>query len=584
MNPGMKMKQASLFLTLLMCIVQTTTLMSGSGGDKQYSFPMEDLFPWAIVPYDSVERGPKERLAMLKDMGFTQYAYDWRQHHLDSMAEELALASEMGIKVIAVWTWVDGRFDKPGQLSEQNERMLRILEESGQEISLWIGFHENNFDGKSVKEKLAYGTEIIRYLDKRANAIGCTVNLYNHGGWSGEPENLVKMLQMSGEKDVGLIYSFHHGHSHLNRFNKLVKLMVPYLNAVVVNGMELDGRNILNVGEGDFEAMMIQSFIDAGYKGNWGLLGHVKEENVELVLKRNLRGLRDLYLPFAASGTTISLWGNDVLNSTGEYPYEVFTHRDYGNVSLSGVSRPEMIVFAPQNAEPSPVVIVCPGGGYRNLSFYYEGVSIAERLVKSGYRAAVLKYRLPNPELQLDPSLAPVQDAQRAIQILRERADEFGIRKDKIGIIGFSAGGHLASTATHMWKQPVIPGVEPSAIRPDFSALIYPVISFDDAYAHQGSRRNLLGDRFEDEELRNQFSAEKQFDASTPPVFLTHAMDDKGVVPENSMIILDKLKSSGVSVEAHFYESGGHGFGLNPNRKESWIWMDEFINWLEKQK
>ncbi len=567
-----------------MCIVQTTTLMSDSCCDKQYDFPMEDLFPWAIVPYDALERSPKERLEMIKELGYTQYAYDWREHHLETMGEELSLAREMGIKVIAVWFWVDGRFDKPGQLSEKNERMLRILEESGQKLSLWIGLHQNNFEGKSVEERLSYSAELIKYLDKRANAIGCTIDLYNHGGWSGEPENMVKMLELSGEKDVGLIYSFHHGHSHIGRFAKLAKLMTPYLSAVVINGMELNGRNILTVGRGDYEAMMMQAILDAGYKGSWGLLGHVAEEDVRNVLIGNLRGLRDMELPLQAGGIPISLWGNNVPNSTGNFPDEIFIPRDEGNYSVTGVTHPEMTLYLPDNSESSPVVIICPGGGYGNLSYKYEGLKVAERLIADGYRAAVLKYRLPRSELQLDPSIAPLQDAQRAIQILRERADEFGILKDKIGIMGFSAGGHLASTAAHLWKEPVIEGVDPLTVRPDFSVLIYPVISFNDAHAHKGSRRNLLGDKQNDPAMKDRYSAELQFDESTPPTFLAHAMDDKSVVPQNSMMVLEKLRSSGVSVQAHFYESGGHGFAMKSDRNEPKIWVDELIGWLGKLK
>jgi acetyl esterase/lipase len=177
--------------------------------------------------------------------------------------------------------------------------------------------------------------------------------------------------------------------------------------------------------------------------------------------------------------------------------------------------------------------------------------------------------------------IGPLQDAQRAIQIVRSRAEDWGIKRNHIGIMGFSAGGHLASTAgTHFGKD-YIPNPGHLSLRPDFLILIYPVISFDKSIAHLGSANNLLGMHPTPETLK-EFSNEEQVSDQTPPTFLVHAQDDNTVPFQNSMVFAEALKNHHIPVEVFLYEQGGHGFGMN-NQTSKKSWMDLSIQWLNRE-
>ena len=191
-----------------------------------------------------------------------------------------------------------------------------------------------------------------------------------------------------------------------------------------------------------------------------------------------------------------------------------------------------------------PCVIICPGGGYSILAAGHEGVEVAKYFNSIGVNALVLKYRIPNSANQIDKSIAPLQDVQQAILLARTNAAQWGIAVNKIGIMGFSAGGHLASTAATHWdegdSQTKIT-VERQSSRPDFAILIYPVITLDGPHAHQGSRQNLLG-KSPTAELVRRFCNDQQVNAKTPPTFLAHALDDKPVPPENSRLFYTALQ------------------------------------------
>jgi hypothetical protein len=148
---------------------------------------MKDLFAWCIVPYDSKERTPEERIEMLKELGFTSYAYDWREKHLDETAHELRLAKENGINIIAVWMWIEN--DEPGKLSESNEKIMSAIKETGTSTQIWLGFNENYFNNLNQEQSVRKRIKMLRYLDERAKESGSRIALYNHGGWFGEPEN-----------------------------------------------------------------------------------------------------------------------------------------------------------------------------------------------------------------------------------------------------------------------------------------------------------------------------------------------------------------------------------------------------------
>ena len=245
---------------------------------------------------------------------------------------------------------------------------------------------------------------------------------------------------------------------------------------------------------------------------------------------------------------------------------------------ISKVSVPTLTIYKPTNANGMSVII-CPGGGYSILAFDKEGTRVAEEMNKWGITAFVLKYRLPDDTTNIDRSLAPLMDAQQAVRLVRSKAAEWGLKKDKIGIMGFSAGGHLASsTATHFNFNADVNNKDTTSVRPDFAILIYPVISFDSTITHKGSRNNLVGAKAPTEKI-NYFSNELQVTAKTPPAFFVHAGDDAAVPVENSIRYYQACINNKVPAEMHLYPKGGHGFGMY-NKTTTDNWMERLKNWL----
>jgi len=249
---------------------------------------------------------------------------------------------------------------------------------------------------------------------------------------------------------------------------------------------------------------------------------------------------------------------------------------------ISKVLTPTLTIFRPDKPN-GQAVVVCPGGGYTILAFDKEGTRVAEELNKWGITAVVLKSRLPDDSLQYNRSLAPLQDAQEAIRYVRRHAKEWKIAADKIGIMGFSAGGHLASTAaTHFTFKADEANTDTTSCRPDFAILIYPVISFDSSFTHKGSRNNLVGAQAPEGQIRF-FSNELQVTAKTPPSFLVHAGDDGAVPAENSIRYYQACIKNKVPAELHLYPAGGHGFGMN-NKTTNDQWLERLRNWLQTVK
>lgn len=252
---------------------------------------MDDLVAWCIVPFDNRKRTPEQRIAMLEELGFKRYAYDWRTEHLDDTARELRLAKEHGIDVTAVWMWIDGEGDRPGRLREDNERVLAAVAEAGISTQLWLGFNANFFEGLSDDDKVARGAEMVAYLAERAAETGSRVALYNHGGWFGEPENQIRIIETLPDHEVGIVYNFHHGHEQIDRFDTLVEAMRPYLWVVNLDGMRPEGPKILPFGTGTHERAMLERVLAAGFTGPFGVLGHVDDADVRVILEGNLEGL-----------------------------------------------------------------------------------------------------------------------------------------------------------------------------------------------------------------------------------------------------------------------------------------------------
>lgn len=250
--------------------------------------------------------------------------------------------------------------------------------------------------------------------------------------------------------------------------------------------------------------------------------------------------------------------------------------------STSQVTTPTLTVFLPKEKKAiQSAVIILPGGGYQHLAIDKEGTKVAEWFNSLGIVAFVLKYRLPSDVIMTDKTIGPLQDAQQAVRYVRENAEKWNIDPKKIGVLGFSAGGHLASTLATHYDDKVYESNSKVSARPDFLLLIYPVISMQNDITHKGSQTSLLGEH-PSQELIDSFSNEKRVTAQTPPTFLIHATDDTVVLPENSINYYLALKKNGVSAEMHIYEKGGHGFGLGVN-DTSKFWTRDCEEWLKAQ-
>jgi acetyl esterase/lipase len=269
----------------------------------------------------------------------------------------------------------------------------------------------------------------------------------------------------------------------------------------------------------------------------------------------------------------IPLYPNGVPNSK-KAPADYVEKKEGDIVSL--VTDPAITPYFPEKANGTAIIIF-PGGSYFNLATAHEGRGIAQEFNKLGVTAFVVKYRLPHDKIMVDKTIGPLQDAERSIQIVRQRASEWGINPHKVGIIGFSAGGHLASTLDTHFDKVVIDNKDNISLRPDFAMLIYPVISFG-PYAHAFSRENLIG-KNPTPELLELYSNEKQVTDNTPPTFLVHAEDDDVVPVQNSILFYDAMIRHKVKGELHIMQAGGHGFGLN-NPKTKDKWFDWAANWL----
>lgn len=246
---------------------------------------------------------------------------------------------------------------------------------------------------------------------------------------------------------------------------------------------------------------------------------------------------------------------------------------------VSQITIPALEVFLPEKGKANgTAVVICPGGGYGMLLLNREGRDVAKAFTKAGVTAFVLKYRLPLASCMQNPAMAPLQDAQQAIRIVRARAAEWGIDKKKVGIMGFSAGGHLAATAGTHFDPSAAGDSTAENLRPDFLVLVNPVISFTDSIGHAGSRNNLLGTSPSPEMIR-WFSNELQVTSSTPPAFLVHAGDDSVVDEKNSLLFYQALRSHKIPGSLHIYQKGEHGFLKDLSFDE---WFGRCLFWMKQ--
>ncbi|WP_299184993.1 TIM barrel protein [uncultured Aquimarina sp.] len=177
-------------------------------------------------------------------------------------------------------------------MSSSNQELLRNLKEVEYKPTIWVSFSDNFFEGKNQEQSLQLSIEMIKYIKAKADEVGCKMALYNHRGWFGNPHHQIEILKQLNEKSLTMVYNFHHAQEYVDEFPEIVKKMKPYLSYVNLSGVKKEGPEILPIGKGDYEYEMIKSLLDEGYNGPWGILGHIKTEDVQKVLTRNMEGLK----------------------------------------------------------------------------------------------------------------------------------------------------------------------------------------------------------------------------------------------------------------------------------------------------
>jgi len=264
--------------------VPATLPASAAGADL---FRRDNLMAWCIVPFDSVKRGPEPRAAMLERLGFKHFAYDYRAEHVPTFDAEIAACRQHGISVDAWWF--------PGSLNAEAKLILEVCKRNQIQPQLWVtggGGPTNSPDEqtKRVEQEAAR----LRPIVEAAAAQGMKVGLYNHGGWFGEPENQLAIIERLGQPNVGIVYNLHHGHDHLDRFPELLSKMLPHLYVLNLNGMvvagDKHGQKILQLGQGDLDLSLLRTIRASGYRGPIGIIGHTSDD-AEARLTDNLDGL-----------------------------------------------------------------------------------------------------------------------------------------------------------------------------------------------------------------------------------------------------------------------------------------------------
>jgi len=273
----------------------------------------------------------------------------------------------------------------------------------------------------------------------------------------------------------------------------------------------------------------------------------------------------------------LKVWQNGAPDSNGmTQPEELFEGKRVRNVSEA-----EIYVYLPKiEINTGAAIVICPGGGYGMEAMDHEGYDMADWLTKQGVAGIVLKYRLPYGHDQI-----PLEDVQRTIRLVRQKASQWGINPAKVGIAGSSAGGHLASTAGtrfDLGKSDASDLIEKFSCRPDFMLLLYPVITFSEEFGHMGTRTNLIGTGNK-WELVEKYSNELHVTAQTPPTFMVLADDDGAVPPRNSIEFYMALKKFKIPAEMHIFSNGGHGFGMNKINQPVDQWPNLFAQWMKAE-
>jgi acetyl esterase/lipase len=286
---------------------------------------------------------------------------------------------------------------------------------------------------------------------------------------------------------------------------------------------------------------------------------------------------------FLMAQQEFSIYEGPVPNALPCNKEEIVSKNANGKTVIANITSPTVTVYKPAKQDANKTaLIVCPGGGYARVAAGHEGTEVAEAFNKIGVTVFVVKYRMPFDSCMTNKEIVPLQDLQQTIKLVRDRAAIFDINPSLLGVLGFSAGGHLVSTGITKFTTSYIENASNTSLRPDFAILVYPVISMDSSICHKGSRDNLLGKKASAAKL-DLFSSELQVTGQTPPTFLVHASDDKSVPVENSIRFYQALIKNKVNAEMHIYQNGGHGFGLQ-NATTSDSWFERATAWMQVNK
>ncbi len=272
---------------LLLFAVSIAFLVSPVRALDRSLLGFENLMAWCIVPFDAKKRGSEERAEMLERLGIRKLAYDWREEHVASFDAEVEAMKRHKIEITAWWM--------PGSLDANCRKIIEVMRRREIRPQWWVLIGESLPGNADQEAKVMAAAEQLRPLALEAQALGCKVGLYNHGGWFGEPENQLAIIRKLALPNVGIVYNFHHGHGHMADFPRLFDAMKPHLLAMNLNGMvdegERKGMKILPIGKGEREAAMIRHVLASGWKGPVGVLSHLEETDAEVTLRANLEGL-----------------------------------------------------------------------------------------------------------------------------------------------------------------------------------------------------------------------------------------------------------------------------------------------------
>ena len=502
---------------------------------------------------------------MVARLGMRRVAYDWRAQHVPEFEEEILAYKRHGLEYFAFWSWHDA--------------MEPLIRRHGIHPQIWV--MPPNPDGGTQQEKLAAAIAQLKPVIEKTQSLGCRLGLYNHGGWGGEPDNLVQLcvaaLQQLNADHVGIVYNFHHGHEHMADFRSSFAAMQPYLLCLNVNGMahvevvRSGKEKILPVGSGQHEQALLQVVRDARYSGPIGILDHRNEQDAERSLKQNLHGLQRL--TGSAREFDVAVWSNDELpGDDSELVVDRGEGKGYVDRSISRVSRPSLTVHLAtgEQESPRPAVVICPGGGLTRVVIDKEGNDFARLMNKHGVTAFVLKFRTLDQNGLQDAKA----DLKRAMQLIRRHAATWNVDPQRVGVFGFSAGGYLAAS--------LAVDSDPET-RPDFVGMAYPLISLQTDIAGTRYQKLLLGEGVTAATI-DRHSNERHVTADTPPVFLCHAADDPAHRLLQSQQFADACREAGVSVTTYFRDSGGHGFGIRQLGTPMDAWPQAFQAWLKQQQ